>query len=97
MQRRNNHHLTSSSATSSLFSPSFHSRPKLFKSEVLRFLTPFVHWWKSLYPLRSLLRYIGASADADENDGVKLWVLVKWCYNEEVGGSSAFIVFRTCL
>ena len=82
-----------------IFTIFFLNHPKLFKSEVLRFLTSFVHWLKSLYPLRSLLDYIGADvdADADENYGVivELWVFVKWCYNEEIGGSSTFKVDRT--
>ena len=47
---------------------------KLFKSGVLRFLTPFVRWLKFLYPLRSLLDYIDAAAD--ENYGVMIKLLV---------------------
>ena len=31
---------------------------KLFKSKVLRFRTPFAHWWKFLSPRRSLLDHI---------------------------------------
>ena len=67
----------------------------MFKSGVLRFLTPFVRWLKSLYHLRSLLDYIGANADENDVVIIELRVWGKWCYNEEGFGSSAFINVRT--